>query len=275
MNSEQQYLEVLRELLQRGDYRNTRNAKVLSCFGHMLTFDLSEGFPLLTTKKVFFKGIVTELAWFLRGDTNVRLLHEHNNHIWDGNTKELDFDAGPVYGYQWRHFGAGYTDCHADYTGKGVDQIASIISLIKEDPTSRRIILTAWNPLMQNEMCLPPCHMTYQFYVKDGKLNVLMHQRSSDVFLGLPFNIASTALFVHLLAHETDLEVGIVKIALGDYHLYETHIGVATIQMNRVPYQFPKLTINREKDGLKDVKLNEISLSEYRHHPALRAKMIS
>ena len=185
-----QYIDLLTTLLEHGERRDTRNGPVYSMFGYMLHFDLTRGFPLITTKKMFFKGIVTELAWFLRGSTDVTELHEHKNHIWDGNTADRNFDAGPIYGFQWRHFGAKYVDCKTNYTGKGVDQIAQLIKNIKDNPTSRRHVLSAWNPNAQSEMALPPCHVMYQFYVKEGKLSCQMYQRSADAFLGLPFNIA-------------------------------------------------------------------------------------
>lgn len=271
--NELSYIKLLHDVFEYGTERDTRSGRVLSMFGHHIEFNLRDGFPLLTTKKMFFKGIVTELAWFLRGSTNVKELHDHKNHIWDGNTKERDFDAGPIYGFQWRHFGAAYTDCHADYKGKGIDQIQTVIDLIRTDPTSRRIFLSGWNPSMQNEMALPPCHVSYQFYVDNGVLSCHMYQRSSDVFLGLPFNIASTALLVHLIAHETDLTPGKVRISLGDVHIYENHIGVATIQMDRVPYELPTLKICRKKDNLWGVKLEEIQLEGYRFHPRLKANM--
>lgn len=271
--NELSYLKLLNSIFEFGTERDTRSGPVLSMFGHHIEFNLRDGFPLLTTKKMWFKGIVTELAWFLRGSTNVKELHKDKNHIWDGNTKERNFDAGPIYGFQWRHFGAAYTDCHADYKGKGIDQIQHIIDLIKNDPNSRRMFLSGWNPSMQNGMALPPCHVSYQFYVDSGVLHCHMYQRSADIFLGLPFNIASTALLVHLIAHETDMIPGSIRISLGDAHLYKDHIGVATIQTARLPYALPKLKIVRQKDNLWNVKLDEIQLEDYKYHPRLKAEM--
>ena len=268
-----QYLQLLHNLIQHGEKRNTRNGVTRSLFGEIIQFDLNEGFPLLTTKKVFFKGIVTELSWFLRGSTDVTELHKHNNHIWDGNTKDNHFDAGPVYGFQWRHFGAKYINCKHRYTGKGIDQVQHVIDLIKSDPTSRRIVMNAWNPSQQNQMCLPPCHVMYQFYVKNGRLNCQMYQRSSDAFLGLPFNIASTALLVHLIAHETGLIPNKMRMVLGDVHLYESHLSVAKKQIDRPPLGFPTIRIEREKDGLWDVQFEQIHLENYKHHAPLRAEM--
>ena len=275
MSIEEQYLQTIHSIFTYGQRRQTRNATVLSLFGVTLHVDLQQGFPLLTTKKMFFKGVVTELAWFLRGSTDVTELHKHKNHIWDGNTEDRGYDAGPVYGFQWRHFGADYKTCKDDYTGHGVDQIQRIIDLIRNDPHSRRIFLSAWNPKDQDNMCLPPCHVSYQFYVQDGKLFCQMYQRSSDVFLGLPFNIASTALLVHLIAHETDLQVGSLRILIGDAHIYENHVGVATIQTERKPFGLPTIAIRREKDGLRDVKWKEIKLLNYLHHGPLKAKMVA
>ena len=275
MNIDEQYINLLHSIFEYGEKRVTRNATTLSMFGVLLHIDLSKGFPLLTTKHMYFKGIVTELAWFLRGSTDVSELHACNNHIWDANTKDRNFDAGPVYGFQWRHFGATYTTCKDDYSGQGIDQIQKIIDTIKTDPSSRRIFLSAWNPMDQEKMCLPPCHISYQFYVQHGKLFCQMYQRSADVFLGLPFNIASTALLVHLIAHETDLEVGSLRIIIGDAHIYDNHIGVANLQMDRIPYTLPTVCINRPKDGLRNVTYDQIKLTGYQHHSKLKAKMIA
>lgn len=271
---EHQYLNLLHTLLTTGERRGTRSGTVYSSFGKHLEFDLTKGFPLLTTKKMFFKGIVEELAWFLRGSTDVTELRDKKVHIWDGNTENRDYDAGPVYGFQWRHFGASYTTCKADYSGKGQDQIQRIIELLKEDPTSRRILLSAWNPQQQHEMALPPCHVSYQFYVDcENKIHCQMYQRSADAFLGLPFNIASTALLMSLLAHETKRKVGKLRIVIGDLHLYEEHAGVAAIQANRVPHKFPDLTIERTRDNLWNLKMEDVKLVNYTYHPPLKAKM--
>lgn len=271
---ETQYLNLLHTLLTTGERRSTRSGTVYSSFGHVLSCDISKHFPLLTTKKMYFKGIVEELAWFLRGSTDVQELRDKNVHIWDGNTENRNYDAGPVYGFQWRHFGAPYTSCKADYSGKGQDQIKRILDLIRNDPSSRRILLSAWNPQQQHEMALPPCHVSYQFYVDcENKLHCQMYQRSADVFLGLPFNIASTALLMHLIAHETDRKVGTLRMVIGDAHLYEEHAGVASKQVKRVPHEPPTLSIEREKDGLWGLKRSEIRLENYKYHGALKAKM--
>ena len=272
---EEQYLALVRRVIETGNMRMGRNGNVKSVFGASLECDLADGFPLLTTKKMFWKGIVEELAWFLRASTNVQELRDKNVHIWDGNSEMRDFDAGPVYGFQWRHFGAEYTDCHADYTNKGVDQIGKIIHLLKTSPTSRRLVLSGWCPSQQEEMCLPPCHILYQFYVEhDGRLSVQMYQRSSDIFLGLPFNIASTALLLKLIAHQVGLESGRVLIQLGDAHIYEEHFDVCQEQLTRTPVEFPKVAIERPNtDLLWHVQKNEIKLINYKSAGRLSAPM--
>ena len=268
---ESQYIKLLCKCIQ-SKTRVTRNSIVYSTFGERLVHDFKDGFPLLTTKKMFFKGIVEELAWFLRGSTNVRELKDKGVHIWDKNTEGRDNDAGPVYGFQWRHFGATYQDCKTNYGG--IDQIQRVIDLIKKDPTSRRIFMSAWNPSQQDEMCLPPCHVSYQFYVDEGRLSCQMYQRSADVFLGLPFNIASTALLVQLIAHECNLSPGKLIICLGDVHLYHNHLGVALQQVTRQPVRLPFIQIQRDTDDLREVLLSEISLLNYNPHSVLKADMV-
>ena len=269
---ESQYINLLCKCIQ-SKTRTTRNATVYSTFGERLEHDFKDGFPLLTTKKVFFKGIVEELAWFLRGSTDVGELKAKGVHIWDKNTSDREDDAGPVYGFQWRHFGARYQDNKTKYGG--VDQIKTVIDLIKKDPTSRRIFMSAWNPSQQDEMCLPPCHVSYQFYVNDGRVSCQMYQRSADVFLGLPFNIASTALLLQLIAHECDLTPGKMIICIGDAHLYHSHLKVALKQIVRQPVAFPFIQIKREKDELKNVELSQIALLNYNPHSVLKASMIT
>lgn len=266
---ESEYLNLLSTCIQSKE-RKTRNANVYSTFGHRLVHDFKDGFPLLTTKKMFFRGIVEELAWFLRGSTNVKELSDKGVHIWD---KNASVDAGPVYGFQWRHFGETYVDHTATY--HGVDQIETIIQLIKNDPTSRRIFLSAWNPKDQSKMCLPPCHVSYQFYVDKDHLSVQMYQRSADLFLGLPFNIASTALLLMLIAHETDLKPGKMVICIGDAHVYSNHLDAVKKQLERKPKDFGSVDIQREKDGLWDVRLDQIKLSNYSSAGKLKAEMVA
>jgi len=265
---EEQYLQLLQHLLTCEE-RSTRNGTTLSTFGYQLRCNLQEGFPLLTTKKMFFRGIVEELRWFLNGDTNVQNLRVKKVHIWDHNTKSRDYDAGPVYGFQWRHFGAKYNTCHDSYKGQGVDQIAKVVDLIKNNPTSRRILISAWNPSDQDQMALPPCHVSYQFYVQDNMLSCQLYQRSSDAFLGLPFNIASTALLTHILAKHCGLQVGDLIITLGDVHLYTEHVDAAQKQLTRVPYTLPSLAVE-----LDELDIKEYTLSNYRHHSKILAPML-
>ena len=272
---EKQYLALVERVLASDDERQGRNGWVKSIFGASLECDLADGFPLLTTKKMFWRGIVEELAWFLRASTNVEELREKKVHIWDGNSEQMGYDAGPVYGFQWRHFGAEYTDCHANYTGKGVDQLGTILTLLKYAPTNRRMVLSGWNPYQQGQMCLPPCHVLYQFYVEqDGRLSVQMYQRSSDIFLGLPFNIASTALLLSLVAHQVDRIPGRVLIQVGDAHIYREHYEACRVQVQREPSALPTIQIERPKDDLLwEVKREQIALKGYTSAGRLQAPM--
>ena len=272
---EQQYLILMQRVLESGHKRKGRNGTVQSVFGASLECDLRDGFPLLTTKKMFWKGIVAELGWFLRGSTNVDELRSQKVHIWDRNSKDRGYDAGPVYGFQWRHFGAEYSDCHTNYSGQGIDQIGDIIRLIRETPTTRRLVLSGWCPAQQQQMCLPPCHVLYQFYVEgDGRLSVQMYQRSSDVFLGLPFNIASTALLLKLIAHQTGLQAGRVLIQVGDAHIYEEHISACREQLTRTPGALPSVRLNRSNsDNLWHVERADVQLNNYKSAGRLTAPM--
>lgn len=277
MSLEHSYLHLLEQCLNN-PVRETRNAHCHSLFGAFLEHDLSEGFPLLTTKKVFFRGVVEELAWFLRGSTNNQELIDRGVHIWDKNAEQYDpitkVDCGAIYGHNWRYFGAKYVDCLTDYTGQGIDQIASIIRDIQEDPNSRRHVLSAWNPAAP--ACLPPCHVLYQFYVEnDGRLSVQMYQRSSDLFLGLPFNIASTALLTHLIAHECNLSLGTMRIIIGDAHIYTQHTDAVREQLGRIPKPLPQISVVREKDGLWGLKEEDVVLINYNPEPSIKAEMIA
>lgn len=268
-------MNLVERVLETESEREGRNGCTKSVFGASLECDLADGFPLLTTKKMFWRGIVEELAWFLRGHTDVQLLRDKKVHIWDGNSESRDYDAGPVYGFQWRHFGAQYGDCHVDYTGQGVDQIAKIIDMIKTQPSARRMVLSGWNPAQQGQMCLPPCHVLYQFYVEsDGRLSVQMYQRSSDIFLGLPFNIASTALLLSLIAHQVDRMPGRLLIQLGDAHIYREHYDVCQQQVMRQPTEFPTIQIDRPKDDhLWGIDADQIKLKNYTSAGRLQAPM--
>lgn len=272
---ELQYLHLLERCLT-APVRETRNAHCHSTFGAFLEHDLREGFPALTTKKIFFRGVVEELGWFLRGSTNVQELKDKGVHIWDKNAEAYDtngIDAGGIYGFLWRHFGAEYKDCHTDYTGKGVDQVQAVINGLKDCPTSRRHVLCGWSP--GTPASLPPCHVLYQFYVQENILHVQMYQRSADLFLGVPFNIASTALLTHLIAHECDLEVGVMRIILGDAHIYVNHLDAVREQLGRLPKRLPALSIVREKDELRNVQVEGIELLNYEPEPAIKAEMVA
>lgn len=269
---EEQYIKLLKKISNEGHERMTRNGTVQSLFGAHLECDLSDGFPLLTTKKMYWKGIVEELAWFLRGSTNVKELIAKGVHIWDANSEKSNYDAGPVYGFQWRHFGAKYENCNTNYNGKGIDQIQYIIDTIKSDPHSRRLVLSGWCPSQMAQMCLPPCHVMYQFYVEhDNRLSVQMTQRSSDVFLGLPFNIASTALLLSIISKEVNLTPGRVIINIGDAHIYEEHKQAVQTQCQRIPLKMP--TIDIMVTNLWDFDTSNIKLHGYQHKGTIKAQM--
>ena len=272
---ELQYLHLLERCLS-APARQTRNAECHSTFGAFLEHDLREGFPALTTKRIFFRGVIEELAWFLRGSTNVEELRDKGVHIWDKNAEAFDpegRDAGGIYGFLWRHFGAEYTTCDADYSGQGTDQIADLLKGLMEDPTSRRHIICGWSP--NTPASLPPCHVLYQFYVHENTLHVQMYQRSADLFLGVPFNIASTALLTHLIAGECNMEPGTMRIILGDAHIYENHLPAVREQLGRIPKRLPTISIVREKDELKDVRPEGIELIDYDPEPAIGAVMVA
>jgi thymidylate synthase len=274
---EKQYLQILRDVLENGHRRKTRNSVTKTLFGKCIEFDLKDGFPLLTTKQVFFRGIVEELAWFLRGSTDAKELIAKNVHIWDGNSEKNNYDCGAVYGFQWRHYGAKYIDCQTDYTGCGVDQVQNVIDLLKNDPTSRRMIINAWNPSQMEEMCLPPCHIMYQFYVEpDDRVSVMLTQRSADMFLGLPFNIASTSLLLTLICQNVGRLPGRVIINIGDCHIYENHIKSVKIQLAREPSKLPVLILMNENIDLFDLKFSDLQLIERsKSQGKIKAKMVA
>ncbi|HEY2177716.1 MAG TPA: thymidylate synthase [Caulobacteraceae bacterium] len=259
---ERQYLDLLAELIETGARRGDRTGVgTLSVFGRQMRFDLRDGFPLLTTKRVHFKSIVLELAWFLRGETNVRWLQERGCTIWD-EWADADGELGPVYGKQWRSWAAP--------DGRSIDQIANLLAGLKTNPDSRRHIATAWNPADVESMALPPCHCLFQFYVADGALSCQLYQRSADVFLGVPFNIASYALLTHLLAKAAKLSVGDLVITLGDAHLYLNHLDQARRQIARQPYPFPRLRLADHAD-LFALEESDVSLVDYRAHALIKA----
>ncbi|HEY1448585.1 MAG TPA: thymidylate synthase [Caulobacteraceae bacterium] len=259
---ERQYLDLLAEIMNAGARRGDRTGTgTLSVFGRQLRFDLGQGFPLLTTKKVHFKSIILELIWFLRGETNVRWLQERGCTIWD-EWADAEGELGPVYGKQWRSWAAP--------DGRVIDQIAAVVTSLKSNPDSRRHMVSAWNPADVESMALPPCHCLFQFYVAGGRLSCQLYQRSADVFLGLPFNIASYALLNHLMAKEAGLSAGDLIITLGDAHLYLNHLDQARRQLGREPYAFPILSLAPDA-RLFSLEEADVIVEGYRAHPAIRA----
>ena len=285
--NEESYLSALMDILENGEIRKTRNSTTISKFSLKIDLDISTEFPLLTTKKIYWKGVVNELIWFIKGDTNSKNLEREGVNIWKDNSSReyLDHiklynneegDCGPIYGFQWRHFGTVYKGPDYNYMGLGIDQLQNCINLIQKEPSSRRIFMSAWNPVQLNDMCLPPCHVSYQFYVSDNKdLSCILYQRSGDMFLGVPFNIASVSLLVYIIANITKTKPGRVSIIIGDAHIYEEHIDQVKEQILRTPYKSPKLIINKKLSNIEDYKANNFELIDYVSHPAIRAKMIA
>jgi thymidylate synthase len=260
-----QYHELMERILADGaEKRDRTGVGTLSVFGHQLRFDLDAGFPLLTTKKVHLKSIVYELLWFLRGDTNIQYLKQHGVSIWDEWADERG-ELGPVYGQQWRSWPA------AD--GRTIDQIGHVVESIRKNPDSRRLIVTAWNPAEVEKMALPPCHCLFQFYVAGGKLSCQLYQRSADVFLGVPFNIASYALLTLMVAQVTDLRPGEFIHTLGDAHLYLNHLQQARLQLSRAPRALPKMRINPAVKDLFAFRYEDFSLEGYDPHPHIKAEV--
>ncbi|BAH45365.1 thymidylate synthase [Brevibacillus brevis NBRC 100599] len=260
-----QYLDLCQRILDEGVIKEDRTGTgTTSVFGHQMRFDLSEGFPMVTTKKLHMKSIIHELLWFLSGDTNVRYLQENGVRIWNEWADE-NGDLGPVYGSQWRSF--------TGRDGKTVDQIQWVIDEIKRNPDSRRLIVSAWNPAELDKMALPPCHLLFQFYVANGKLSCQLYQRSGDTFLGVPFNIASYALLTHMVAHVTGLEVGDFVHTIGDAHLYLNHIEQVKLQLTREPKPLPKLVLNPDVTSIFDFKYEDIEIVGYESHPHIKGEV--
>ncbi|ADD78281.1 ThyA [Pantoea ananatis LMG 20103] len=258
-----QYLDLMRYVLNEGTPKSDRTGTgTLSIFGHQMRFNLQDGFPLVTTKKCHLRSIIHELLWFLQGDTNIGYLKENNVSIWDEWADEQG-NLGPVYGKQWRSWGTA--------SGQEIDQITKVIEQLKRDPDSRRIIVSAWNVGELDEMALAPCHAFFQFYVADGKLSCQLYQRSCDIFLGLPFNIASYALLVHMVAQQCDLDVGDFVWTGGDTHLYSNHLEQARLQLTREPRPLPTLVIKRKPASLFDYRFDDFEIEGYDPHPAIKA----
>lgn len=259
----QQYLDMMRRVREQGHRKTDRTGTgTLSLFGQQLRFDLQQGFPLVTTKRVHFKSVALELLWFLRGDTNVAWLRERGVTIWD-EWADADGELGPVYGRQWRSWGTP--------DGGSIDQMARVVEQLRNDPDSRRIIVSAWNVGELERMALAPCHAFFQFYVADGRLSCQLYQRSADIFLGVPFNIASYALLTHLLADQCGLAVGDFVWTGGDCHLYLNHLEQAELQLARTPLPLPRLVLRRHPPSIFEYQFEDIEIVGYQHHPAIKA----
>ena len=260
-----QYLDLMRTILDEGHYKADRTGTgTYSIFGHQMRFDLQKGFPLLTTKKLHLRSIIYELLWFLRGDTNFQYLHDHNVTIWDEWADE-NGDLGPVYGKQWRSWEAP--------DGRIIDQITNLIEQLKRNPDSRRLIVSAWNPADVDQMALPPCHTMFQFYANDGQLSCQLYQRSADVFLGVPFNIASYALLTMMVAQVCGLKAKDFVHTFGDAHIYSNHVEQAKLQLSRDPRPLPQMRINPDVKSIFDFQYEDFTLENYDPHPHIKAEV--
>lgn len=260
-----QYLDLLKTILDKGTQKHDRTGTgTISYFGYQMRFNLQEGFPLVTTKKVHLKSIIYELLWFLNGDTNVKYLQDHGVRIWN-EWADANGDLGPVYGYQWRHWRTP--------DGREIDQIANLINGIKNNPDSRRHIVSAWNPADVDNMALPPCHTMFQFYVVDGRLSCQLYQRSGDSFLGIPFNIASYALLTMMVAQVCGLQPGDFVHTIGDAHIYLNHIEQVNLQLSRTPYPLPTMKINPDVKDIFSFKYEDFTLENYQCHPTIKGEI--
>ncbi len=258
-----QYIDLMRDILENGSEKTDRTGTgTVSVFGRQMRFDLSNGFPLVTTKKLHLRSIIYELLWFLKGETNIKYLNDNGVSIWDEWADE-NGELGPVYGSQWRSWPAP--------DGRRIDQITQVLNQIKTKPDSRRHIVTAWNPAEVDKMALPPCHALFQFYVADGKLSCQLYQRSADYFLGVPFNIASYALLVYMVAQQCDLEPGDFVWTGGDVHLYSNHMEQVKLQLSRTPYSLPQLNIKRKPSSLFEYQFEDFEILNYQSHPGIKA----
>jgi dihydrofolate reductase/thymidylate synthase len=291
-HEEFQYLRLLDKCLFKGEERETRNAITYSIFNESLTFDLTKGFPLLTTKKVFMRGIFEELMFFIKGQTDSKLLEEKGVNIWKPNTSKefidknnisyVEGDMGPMYGFQWKHFNADYTGCKSDYTNKGYNQIDYVMKLLREEPHSRRILMTTYNPAQASQGVLYPCHsIVIQFYCSDYHVSMTMYQRSVDLACGLPFNIASNALLLHIICQTLTVQTGILytphklNINLGDTHIYSQHVEGVMTQLQRIPHIFPWIAFKNTYDNLENYKWEDIEVINYNSHPAIKFEMVA
>lgn len=289
-HEEYQYLNLLEDILNEGHIEKGRNGNTKCVFGSAMHFSLeNKKIPILTTKKTAWKTCLKELLWFVKGQTSNKILNDQNVKIWNGNgSKEFlesrglghyqEGDLGPLYGFQWRFFNAPYKTCDDDYSNKGIDQLQLVIDTLKdpEKRTSRRMIVSAWNPCQINQMALPPCHVLFQFNVVDGnKLSCSLYQRSGDEFLGIPFNIASYSFLTHLIAHHCGLEAYEFIHNVGNCHIYEEHIEQVKTQISRTPYEFPTLKILNKKENISDYTIDDFKLENYTHHPRIKAQMIA
>lgn len=260
-----QYLDLMRHVRDQGVDKSDRTGTgTRSVFGHQMRFDLKAGFPLVTTKKCHLRSIIHELLWFLQGDTNIKYLQDNGVRIWDEWADE-DGDLGPVYGYQWRNWPTP--------NGESIDQISNVIEMIKSNPDSRRLIVSAWNPALVDDMALPPCHALFQFYVADGKLSCQLYQRSADIFLGVPFNIASYALLTMMVAQVCELELGDFIWSGGDCHLYSNHMQQVEEQLSREPFALPTMRINPAVKSIFDFTFADFELCDYQAHPHIKAQV--
>tara|TARA_B100000686_G_scaffold345306_2_gene429660 strand:+ start:221 stop:1597 length:1377 start_codon:yes stop_codon:yes gene_type:complete len=281
---EYQYLDLLKDILENGIKKDSRNSTVYSSFGSRMKFDLREGFPLLTTKKMPWKTILRELLWFIKGSTSNKELQDKNVHIWDANaskeflkTRGLSYeegDLGPIYGFQWRHFGAKYKDHMTDYQGQGIDQLQWIIHEIQTNPMSRRLIMSSWNPVDLDRMALPPCHIMIQFNIEDKYIDAQLYQRSGDMFLGVPFNISSYAFLLHIIGKITGYIPRYFIHIIGDTHIYEDHIDSVKEQLLRIPSKFPSLEIN-SIDTIDTIQEDNLKINNYQYYPTIQAKMVA
>ncbi|MDD6210286.1 MAG: thymidylate synthase [Bacteroidales bacterium] len=260
-----QYLELLQRVLSEGEMRGDRTGTgTIGVFGHQMRFNLEDGFPIITTKKLHLKSIIHELLWFLKGDTNVRYLQENGVRIWN-EWADPDGDLGHIYGYQWRSW--------PDYKGGHIDQISEAMRMIKEEPNSRRILVSAWNVGDLKNMNLPPCHAFFQFYVSNGRLSLQLYQRSADIFLGVPFNIASYALLLQMMAQVCDLKAGDFIHTLGDAHIYRNHIDQVKLQLTRTPKPLPRMVINPDIKDIFGFKFEDFALEGYEAHPHIKGEV--